>query len=97
MLLEKGTDDLCEPTAESSEESDRVGLPDESSCDPGKVRAESCGDPGITPAESDSVPSAQADVSDGDPANLSFEFEQPFNFDFDFDFDELMTRTSRTR
>ena len=33
--------------------------------------------------QADSEPSA---VSDGDPANLSFEFEeQPFNYDFDCD------------
>ena len=84
LLLEKGTDEYCDPTAESSNVCDPVdvpdvsrgdpgGLPAESCCEPGTVAmsAASCCDPDTVPAESCCVPGAQADASSKEPALLS--------------------------
>ena len=57
--------------------------PAESCCDPDTVTmsAASCCDPDTVNAESCCVPGAKANVSNGKPAHLSFEFDQPFKFD----------------
>lgn len=94
LLLEKGTDESCDLTAESSNVCDPVGVPDASGGDPGEAPAESCSepdavrksvasccDPDSAPDESCSVPGARADESSSEPVHVPLEYDQPFEFD----------------